>query len=391
MFNVFRNFKYSVIIIFLMTPIIACANIEPKYEVRNITPPNLEKAHLGEKILCYRPMRHGTPNMTIERQGTKVIANNYGHGGSGWTLGPGSAHYVNRLLEQSKYSSDLKKSTPITIIGAGVLGLFTAYDLVQNGYTNITIIADRYDHLTSHNAGGLLAPVSIDNNHKMDKIINEIGIDAYKFYEQIAKNDNPDLKKGAMIVPAYFENRAASDLEPYVVGKVMKPAKDVILDFGNGTTHQMVAYDDGIFMDTATLMTELTDYLKPKVKFVQKKIAAFSEIDSKYIINCTGLGAKYLNKDDTLVSVQGHLIMLKDQKPQDLHYMILVYLPHGKTDSGQDVERAFYVFPKKLAGSGSNDIGVIGGTFIEGATPDTPNNKEFDIMIKNAKEFYGIK
>ncbi|MCC8371268.1 MAG: FAD-binding oxidoreductase [Rickettsia endosymbiont of Pseudomimeciton antennatum] len=391
MLNVLKYLKYSFTTIFLIVPMLACANIEPKYEVRNITPPNLEEAHLGEKILCYRPMRHGAPNMSVERQGNKIIANNYGHGGSGWTLGPGSAHYVNRLLEQSTYSSDLKKSTPITIIGAGVLGLYTAYDLVENGYTNITIIADRYDNLTSHNAGGLLAPVSMDNNHKMDKIINDIGIDAYKFYEQIAKNANPNIKKGAEITPSYFENRTASDLEPYVVGKVMKPAKDVILDFGNGTTRKMVAYDDGIFMDTATLMTELTNYLKPKVKFVKKKITTFSEIDTKYIINCTGLGAKELNKDNALVSVQGHLIMLKNQKPQDLQYMILIYLPHGKTESGQDVERAFYVFPKKLAGSGPNDIGVIGGTFIEGATPDTPNTKEFGIMIKDAKEFYGIK
>jgi hypothetical protein len=30
----------------------------------------------------------------------------------------------------------------------------------------------------------------------------------------------------------------------------MQPAKDVMLDFGNGTQRRMVSYDDGIFIGT---------------------------------------------------------------------------------------------------------------------------------------------
>ncbi|WP_342278433.1 hypothetical protein [Candidatus Tisiphia endosymbiont of Myopa tessellatipennis] len=33
-------------------------------EVRKITPPKLDTAYLGQKILCYRPMRHGSPKMS---------------------------------------------------------------------------------------------------------------------------------------------------------------------------------------------------------------------------------------------------------------------------------------------------------------------------------------
>jgi len=40
----------------------------------------------------------------------------------------------------------------------------------------------------------LFAPVSMDNNPEMQKIINEIGINAYKFFAKIAKNKNPDFK-----------------------------------------------------------------------------------------------------------------------------------------------------------------------------------------------------
>lgn len=377
-----------------VTPSAASASGSPAssgagVEVRSITPPRLDTAYLGKRIHCYRPMRRGTPNMSIEVVGSQVIAHNYGHGGSGWTLAPGSASYVVDLLEKSDQGTTLAKDAPIAVIGAGVMGLFTAYELVQRGYTNITVVADRFDELTSHNAGGLLAPVSMDNDPEMQKVIDAIGVDAYRFYASVANGEHPEFDGGASIVPSYFQSREESGLEPYV-GQVMEPAKDVILDFGNGTTRPMVAYDDGIFMDTAVMMQELTDYLKGKVTFQQAKVTDFADLPAKVVFDCTGLGAGKLNSDPEMISVQGHLIMLRDQVPADLQSMILVYFDEGKTASGQKAKRSFYIFPKQLPGSGPNDIGVVGGTFIEGATPATPNDDEFETMIEGAKGFYGI-
>lgn len=372
----------------MLVPVISFA--EPS-DVRKIVPPDLKDVKLGQKILCHRPMRRGSPNMSVELIGNKVIANNYGHGGSGWTLGPGTADYVNNLLINSSYSNDLTKATPITIIGGGVIGLYAAYDLYQKGYTNLTIVAANFDSLTSHNAGGLLAPVSMDNDPAKQEIINTIGIDAYKFYSSIAKNQNKDFNSGAIIVPTYFQKREDSGLEPYV-GVVMQPAKDVVLDFGNGTTREMVSYDDGIFIDTAVMMQQLTTYLKAhKVNFKKQEIKSFDEIKTKFIVNCTGLGAAKLKGDQDVISVQGHLIMLKDQTPKELQYMILVYFGDAKTKSGQNLTRSFYIFPKHLPGSNKNDVGVLGGTFIENATKETPNSEEFDILLQNAHEFYGLK
>ena len=359
-------------------------------EVRKIIPPRLDTAYLGEKILCYRPLRKGVPNMTIETIGNKLIAHNYGHGGSGWTLAPGCSKYVMDLVAASPKGKSIAKNAEITVIGGGVLGLFTAYELVQRGYTNITVVAQSFEKLTSHNAGGLLAPVSMSNNPEIQPMIDQVGIDAYKFYAQVAENKQADFKGGAKIVPAYFEDRESSGLEPYV-GKVMQPAKDVILDFGNGTQRKMVSYDDGIFIDTAKMMVALHSYLGAKVKFVTKKIENLSEVSSELVFNCSGLGAGKLNNDADMAPVQGHLIMLKEQIPAHLQSMILVYFDKAKTSVGQEVKRSFYIFPKQLPGSAANDMGVVGGTFIEGATPETPNLEEFDILIANAKKFYGLK
>ena len=361
-------------------------------EIRKIIPPAFEPVNLGEKILCYRPMKHGMPNLSIEQINNKVIAHNYGHGGGGWTLGPGSTKYVNSLLIESPLGNELSdKSTAIAIIGAGLVGLFTAYDLVKRGYLNITIYAEKIDSLASHFAGGLLAPVSMDNDHAMQSIIDQIGIEAYRFYDDIARNKNNDFKQGARLVPSYFNSREDSGLEAYV-GKVMKPAKEVVLDFGNGTIRNMVVYDDGIFMNTALLMAELHDFINAHhIKINLGKIHSFDDLKQKFIFNCSGLGATELAKDTALVPVQGHLIMLKNQVPENMNYMILVYFGEGKTKANQKVKRAFYVFPKHLPDSAPQDIGVIGGTFIEGGSPDTPNLAEYEAIIHEANTFFGLK
>jgi hypothetical protein len=384
-----RKFIYSVAAGSTALYLTGCEkNPNTALEVRKIVPPRLDTAYLGQEILCYRPLRKGSPNMSIQVVGDQLIGHNYGHGGSGWTLGPGSSKYVVDLIEGQKIKA-IAKDAPVTVIGGGILGLFTAYELVKRGYTKITIVAASFDNLTSHNAGGLIAPVSMSNNPQLQPLIDQIGIDAYKFYDLIAKGQQADFKKGAIVVPTYFENREDSGLEPYV-GKVMQPAKDVMLDFGNGTQRKMVSYDDGIFVDTAIMMKALTDYLNTKVSFVTQKLDKFSDIVSPLIFNCTGLGAFNLNNDVEVAPVQGHLIMLKDQVPANLQYMLLVYFNKAITTAGQEVKRSLYLFPKQLLNTPVNDIGVLGGTFIENATPNTPNLEEFKIMVDNAKKFYGI-
>jgi glycine/D-amino acid oxidase-like deaminating enzyme len=94
------------------------------------------------------------------------------------------------------------------------VGLFTAYDLIKRGFSNTTIYAEKLDSLASHYAGGLLAPVSMNNDHAMQPIIDQIGIDAYRFYDDVARNKNKDFKKGARLVPSYFNSREDSGLEP---------------------------------------------------------------------------------------------------------------------------------------------------------------------------------
>lgn len=359
-------------------------------QIRKIVPPQLTSHHLGKKILCHRPMRKGSPAMFVQNVKDKIIAHNYGHGGSGWTLGPGATSYVVGLLQKEILKNYMQKEEPISIIGAGVIGLLSALEMLNRGYTDITIYAESFVDLTSHKAGALLAPVSMENTSLMQDLINKIGLEAYKFYKDIAERRNPQFKhSGVNILPVYFESRQDSLLEPYV-GVMVEPAKDVILDFGNGTQRKMIVYDDGIYINTYFLMEDLYRLLKDRVKLVKRKIQDINTLTQRIILNCTGIGAKDLVKDGEMVSVQGHLIMLKDQNPSDINHMIVVFFDKGKTKSNYIIQRSFYIFPKRVSNYIKEDIGIIGGTYIEGANENTPHEEEFKIMIEAAKKFYGI-
>ena len=87
-----RDFIYSIAAGSAALYLTGCATASgTPVEVRKLTPPKLDGAYLGQRILCYRPLRKGSPNMSIEFLGEQLVGHNYGHGGSGWTLGPGSA------------------------------------------------------------------------------------------------------------------------------------------------------------------------------------------------------------------------------------------------------------------------------------------------------------
>lgn len=375
-------YKKNFIITILTFSVYICAQAD--IEIRYLKPPRLEEENILKHVVCHRPMRLEKPRIEQEQYNNKIIIHNYGHASGGWTMGPGSAQYAVNLLPEIPYD------TPITVIGAGVIGLFTAYQLIKTGYTNITLIAESFDNLTSHKAGGLFAYMSTNPDDNIRNFINNLAIESYKVYATIAEHKHPDFSAGARYLPAYFTSRESSDLEAYV-GIVMRPARDVTVDFQNGTQRQMVVYDDGIFMDTIKLIQELHIFLHSKqVTFIQQHVTSFDSVDSDIIFNCSALGAKSLASNDSgaIYPAQGHLLMLKNQDPSELQYMIELVLNRGITHDGFEICRCCYFFPKQLADAKADEIGVLGGTFIKYADNTTPHLEEFDTVLANARKFF---
>jgi D-amino-acid oxidase len=61
--------------------------------------PELDRSQVVGVRAGLRPFREGGPRLEAESRGGTLLVHNYGHGGSGWTLAPGCALQVLRLVQ----------------------------------------------------------------------------------------------------------------------------------------------------------------------------------------------------------------------------------------------------------------------------------------------------
>ncbi len=49
---------------------------------------------------------------------------------------------MSMINDMERYGNELPKNHPIAVVGSGVIGMFTVYDLIQRGFANITVISE---------------------------------------------------------------------------------------------------------------------------------------------------------------------------------------------------------------------------------------------------------
>lgn len=360
-------------------------------DVRKINPPDLEAKNFGDYELLNQTVRHGKPAMFIEENDNgKVIAHNYGFGGGAWSLAPGASNYIVDELEKYEPAITLQKDTNIAVLGYGVESLFTALSLVERGYKNIIVYAqDENDKPAPASMGGIFGIMFMDNSSEIDPLIEKIGIASYKFYHDIAVKKHRTFKMGASLMPAYFESRNYSGLE-FLVGSVIKPAKDVTLDFKNGTKKSVVVYDSAILINSNQLIHTLQASLrKKKVKFQVKLIKDFSQLSEKFIINCNNTIAKNLAQDGQLTSLKEVQLVLKNQNRKNFNYMMYLELGEEKIKNEPPIKRLFYITPQKKVNAKRADIGVLGGIVVTNVEQYVPSKQVLDIIASQAFQVYG--
>jgi len=371
-------------------------------EICYINPVNLDNLNFDEygllkptgtiKNFIYglRPAhKSGLPVISTEYTKNKQIINhNYGHSGVGYAILFGTVNESIRKFEKKLDQYYIDKDEEITIIGMGIVGLTTAIKLNELGYKNIMIIGEDSSDMPSYRAGGLIE-FSLTTIYNRDQfaIMNSLFEESILEYIKINNDQNHYLKNAVMMVDYFtdlYQKMAGLD---YLAKKGILPkGKDVILKVKGVDNEGFAMHHFKTFHVIAdNFMKSLKSKVQQlKIKTIFRKIDSLEEIKSKSIFNCSGLGALYLNNDKDMYPICGNGFELKDQKLDELPYIIRFQNVPGLEND--PINGSLYFMPKVS--------GFIGGSYIKNYDgKDQAYNREIvsNLAKRASYLFKGIK
>ncbi len=280
--------------------------------------------------VCLRPFRPAGPRVETERLGDTLVVHNYGHGGSGWSLSWGSSAKAVRLALQPS-------PRDVAVIGCGALGLTSAI-LAQRAGARVTIYArDQLIETTSAHATGEWTPDSRVADARaaapdFGTVWEDMARTAFRrhrdylglpgtpveWIDQYAVTDTtlqaspgnvtPAGSAGPAPVPFAGYSRRVRDLTPNwrSVPIDATPFKGTSASRSEVMIFNIADYGHTLLNDffTAGGQFRRAEFRSP---------AQIAALGQKVVINCTGLGARALWKDETLTPIRGQIARLIPQ------------------------------------------------------------------------------
>ncbi|GAB1602631.1 D-aspartate oxidase isoform X2 [Argonauta hians] len=210
----------------------------------------------------------------------------------------------------------------IAVVGAGVVGLSTAL-LIQKAYPNsqVTVIADKFNvETTSDGAGGLFRPnyATLKSNHMED--IKRWSQESFSHFSSMF-NSSKAGDAGIVLMSGFLFSNADKEsgmIEGTAFSETKLPREDI----------ERMGYDYKNVTKVLTFTIECRKYMpwlskqfaKLGGKIQYLKLKSFEELVGIYdiVVNCSGLGSKYLVPDPAVYAVKGQLIQA--QAPWIKHF-----------------------------------------------------------------------
>ena len=219
------------------------------------------------------------------------------------------------------YSDD---SYRILILGAGIIGLTTACTLLNEYETNknlqVIIISETFSPDTTGDvSAGYWQPYGLKN-------IDQRTLRWAGYTHDILHNEffsTKAARAGVMKIAAYvlqgFDNQNNE-----IIAKPL-PYAHLVRHFRLLDKHEISMFDhlkpksghvlSSIVVEVKKYLPQLQRFLEQdrRVKFIKKKIHSIDELKHKanVIINCTGLGSRYLFNDQTIRPARGQVDLIK--------------------------------------------------------------------------------
>lgn len=349
--------------------IFCCLAVASVFSVEHVYlhSPDLSKENVIGTNVGIRPFRKTGVRIEAEHFRDKLIIHNYGYGGSGLTLAFGGATEVSKILGNNETTTKT-----VAVLGVGVVGLATAYDLLQQGYDVHLYASEWPPHLTSNVAAGIWTPLFYPKDLPDEKkqwhlrLQNE---SEYRFLNSVG--EAPEFA-GIGLIPSYsFKIQAPHESDEATQGE------EIIAHFDNGTTKKgRRVYRLGI--DGHLFMNDLYSKVKKKGAVLKKRhfesLEDVLSLEEPVIINCMSMGSAKIFNDQEFIPVRGQLVYFKPQANMDYCY-------YHQVNDNSDESKLFFVsiYPW-------SDRMILGGVYELNETDPIVTQTVIDRMIKNAEK-----
>lgn len=326
--------------------------------------PNISQQEIIGTNVGIRPYRKTGVRIEAESLPDKLIIHNYGYGGSGLTLSFGGVKEVLEILENQKSSSKT-----VAILGAGVVGLTTAYDLLEKGY-EVHIYANEWSpNLTSNVAAGIWSPLSFPSDipEEKKKLHQRMLETAEQRFLKSTGND-PEFA-GIRLISSYsFKTNSSQEAI-----KTKHRGEEVVVHFDNGITKNGRRICE-LGIDGKLFMEDLYSKVKSKGAILQQKhfesLEDLLSLKETIIVNCMSMGSRELFNDQEFIPIRGQIVYFK---PQDgIDYLLYQNVPN---DSNSWV--SIYPWSDRI---------ILGGVYEHGEEEQVINPVMIDKIIQNAEK-----
>jgi D-amino-acid oxidase len=249
----------------------------------------------------------------------------------------------------------------IAVIGAGISGMSAAYELNRAGHRVFVFARAFSPNITSNRAAAFWLPYHIRNDKR--------GIDwcrkSYEVYLELSKDPSTGISMKQLIkVVANDVTEVDQTWKDFMPPGSYRPIPltQLLPGYLEGDEAEVPLIETQIFLPW--LQQQL---VMAGVSFHQQEIIAFDQLDDHdLIVNCTGLGARELCKDEQLIPYRGQVALLapKENLP--------IFL---------DNEKPQYIVPRK-------DAIIIGGTYEENVFEEVTEPKTIEFLLQKAFMIY---
>jgi len=277
--------------------------------------------------VCTRPFRALGPRIEPERLGDQLLIHNYGHGGSGWSLSWGSAARVLKLLR------DAHPLTPhVAVIGAGAIGITTALTLQRAGYRVSIYTQERSKETRSARATGSWTPDSrVALGAAVDAAFEETWLSmarttfsAFEPYTSMASLPVEWADRFILSDRYSDPQQAESDRQDSYGFFKCSPAIDGMASSMSVLPREQSPFPTPYAWRSRSLTFNVSALLSVLLEEFQRgggrvEVRMFrvpddlSRLRERFIVNCTGWGARHLFGDKNLTPIRGQIAWLPAQ------------------------------------------------------------------------------